>query len=152
MSGKASRNSTVAASASWVGMSPAEAITRSGSPPSSLLAQSQMPMPLVQWLIAACMSMILQVQLLVADDHVHVVHAAQAMVGDREQGIHVGRKINARDRRALVEHHVEETGILVGEAVVILPPDGGSDQQIQGSDIGAPRQVAARSPAISRAG
>ena len=39
------------------GMSPAEASTTSGSPLWSLLAQSQMPMPLVQCLIAASMSM-----------------------------------------------------------------------------------------------
>ena len=34
-------------------MSPAQAITTSGSPPSSLLAKSQIPMPRVQWRIAS---------------------------------------------------------------------------------------------------
>ncbi len=33
-------------------MSPQQAITTSGSPPWSLLAQSQMPMPRVQWRMA----------------------------------------------------------------------------------------------------
>ena len=39
-----------------VGMSPQLAMTTSGSAPWSLLAQSQMPMPLVQCSIAASMS------------------------------------------------------------------------------------------------
>ena len=34
-------------------MSPAEAMTTSGSPPSSLLAKSQIPIPRVQWRIAS---------------------------------------------------------------------------------------------------
>ena len=55
ISGNSCRNSTVAAKASCVGISPAEAITRSGSLPWSLLAQSQMPMPFVQCVIASSM-------------------------------------------------------------------------------------------------
>ena len=43
---------STAASASRVGTSPALAMTTSGSPPWSLLAQSQIPMPRVQWRIA----------------------------------------------------------------------------------------------------
>ena len=54
--GKCSRSSTVAAKASWVGMSPQPTITTSGSEPWSVLAQSQMPMPLVQCLMALSMS------------------------------------------------------------------------------------------------
>ena len=41
---------------SKLGMSPQLAITRSGSAPWSLLAQSQMPMPLAQWRVAASAS------------------------------------------------------------------------------------------------
>src|SRR4029450_4415570 len=41
------------ASVSRVGTSPQHAITTSGSPPSSLDAHAQMPMPAAQWLIAA---------------------------------------------------------------------------------------------------
>ena len=52
-SGNVSRRSAVAASASSVATSPAHAITASGSRPSSLLAQSQMPMPFAQCAIAA---------------------------------------------------------------------------------------------------
>ena len=51
---------------------------------------------------------VLQMDLLVGDDHVDVVLAAQAVVGDREQAVHVRRQIDARDVGALVHHHVEE--------------------------------------------
>ena len=53
--------------------------------PRSLLAQSQMPMPLVQCLIAASMSRYCRCICLSRDDHVDVVLAAQAVVGDRQQ-------------------------------------------------------------------
>ena len=43
-------SSDVAARVSSVGTSPAQAITTSGSPPQSLLAHSQIPMPAVQCL------------------------------------------------------------------------------------------------------
>ena len=42
---------------------------------------------------------VLQMQLLVADDHVDVVLAAQAVVGHRQQAVHVGRQIDAGDVR-----------------------------------------------------
>ena len=85
----------------------------------------------------------LQMLLLVADDHVDVVLAAQAMIGDRQQAIDVGRQVDARDVGALVDHHIEEAGILMGEAVVILPPHGRGDQQVQRGDRLAPRQMVA---------
>ena len=56
-SGRRSRRIAVAASASSVGTSPQEAITTSGSTPSSLLARFQMPMPLAQWMTASSMVM-----------------------------------------------------------------------------------------------
>src|SRR4030043_2284469 len=54
-SGKFSRSRAVAARASVVGMSPAHAITTSGALPWSLLAQSQMAMPLEQCWMASSM-------------------------------------------------------------------------------------------------
>jgi hypothetical protein len=33
--------------------------------------------------------------------------------------------------RAFVDDHVEKTGVLVGETVVVLPPDQGGDQQVE---------------------
>ena len=44
---------------------------------------------------------------------------------------------------ALVDDDVEEAGILMGEAVVVLPPDGGCDQQVERRDDSPPRQVVA---------
>ena len=38
----------------------------------------------------------------------------------------------------LLTHEIEEAGILVGEAVVILPPDRGGDQQVERRDRRAP--------------
>jgi hypothetical protein len=55
-SGKCWRSIFTAASVSSVGTSPQQAMTTSGSPPSSLLAHSQMPSPAVQCLIASSMS------------------------------------------------------------------------------------------------
>jgi hypothetical protein len=37
----------------------------------------------------------------------------------------IGRKVNTHDLGLLVHHKVDETGILVGEAVVILTQQGG---------------------------
>ena len=47
----------------------------------------------------------LQVLLLVGDDHVDVVLAAQAVIGDRQERVGVGRQVDADHRRPLVRHH-----------------------------------------------
>ena len=72
--------------------------------------------------------------------HVDVMPAAQAVIEDRQQTIGVGRQINAHDIGLLVDHVVEETGILVREAVVILLPDVGGEQIVQRRDLPAPGQ------------
>src|SRR5215831_16992215 len=74
---------------------------------------------------------VLKVQLLVGNDHVDVVLASEAMVRDRQQAVRVGRQINASHGGALIQNNVEEAGILVGEAVVVLPPNSGGDQEVQ---------------------
>ena len=69
--------------------------------------------------------------LFVRDDDVGVIDAPQAMVGDRQQAmvgdrqqaIGVGRQVDADHARALVGNHVQEAGILVRKAVVVLAPD-----------------------------
>ena len=86
---------------------------------------------------------VLQVHLLVGDDHVDVVLAPQAVIGDGQEAVHVRRKIDASDGRALVHHHVEEAGVLMREAVVILPPDRRRDQQVQRCDVSPPGQMVA---------
>ena len=55
-SGSRRRSRSTAASVSSVGTSPAQAMTTSGTPPWSLLAQLQMPMPTLQCRTAASMS------------------------------------------------------------------------------------------------
>ena len=79
-------------------------------------------------------------RLLVGDDDVEVVAGAQAVVGDAEQAVGVGRQIDAHDVGALVGDDVEEAGVLVGEAVVVLPPDERGDEQVDGGDGRAPAE------------
>ena len=72
--------------------------------------------------------------------HVDVMPAAQAVIEDRQQTIGVGRQVNAHDVGLLVDDVVEEAGILVREAVVILLPDVGGEQIVQRRDLPAPGQ------------
>ena len=84
-SGNSFRSSAVAASASCVGISPAQAITTSGS--NSLIVAGLTPdTDAFRAMRDRCIHVqILQVHLLVADDHVDVVLAAQTMIGDGQQ-------------------------------------------------------------------
>ena len=70
-----------------MGTSPQQAMTTSGSPPRSLLAHSQMPMPAVQCLTACVHVQPLRRGLLAGHDHVDVVAAPQAVVGDAESSV-----------------------------------------------------------------
>jgi hypothetical protein len=71
---------------------------------------------------------VLQVILLVADDDINIVMAAQAVIGGGQQAVDIRRQVDASDMGILVHHHVQESGILVGEAVVVLAPHGGGDE------------------------
>src|SRR5215475_2837837 len=53
------------------------------------------------------------------------------MVGDGEQAVRIGRKIDAADAGLLVHYDVEEARVLMREAVVILLPDVRGKQVIQ---------------------
>ena len=90
--------------------------------------------------------------LLAGDDDVHVVAAAQAVVGHREQRVRIGRQIDADDLRLLVHDVIDEAGILMAEAVVVLPPDVRREQVVQRGDRPAPGNVAASPSATWRAG
>ena len=151
-SGNSSRSSTVAARASCVGMSPAEAMTTSGS--HTLVVTRPVPDAdaLGAVLNRGIHIQVLKMELLVGNDHIDVVLASEAVVGNRQQAIRVGRKINASDLGALVQHNVEETGILVRETVMVLPPDRRSDQKVQRRDLLAARRGDCRSTATSHAG
>ncbi len=135
------RRRSTAASVSSVGMSPAQASTTSGSPPSSLLAQSQMPMPRVQWRIASSIDEPVRRGLLAGDDHVDVVAAAQAVVGDREQRVRVRRQVDPDDLGLLVDDVVDEARVLVAEAVVVLAPDVRAQQVVERGDRAPPGDV-----------
>src|SRR5204863_898395 len=64
----------------------------------------------------------LQCGLFTSHDDVDAVAVAQAMIGDREQRIRIRRQIDANDGRLLVDDEIEETGVLMAESVVVLPP------------------------------
>ncbi len=65
---------------------------------------------------------------LLAGDDDDAAPTSQAVVGDPQQGVRVGRQIHAHERRLLVQHVVDEAGILVAEAVMLLPPDMRGEQ------------------------
>ena len=81
--------------------------------------------------------------LFAGDDHIDVVAAAQAMVGDREEAVGVGRQIHADHLGLLVHDVIDEAGILVREPIVILPPDMRTEQVIERRDGPPPRNVIA---------
>src|ERR1700730_698019 len=72
--------------------------------------------------------------LLSGADEIDIVAAAQAVIGDREQAIRVGRKINADHVGFFVSDVVDEAGVLVGETIVVLAPDMGGEQVVEGSN------------------
>lgn len=76
--------------------------------------------------------------LLVGDDDIDVVGTAETVVGDREETISIRWEVDAYDFRAFVGHDVEETWILVGEAIVILSLDGGGKENIEGRALDTP--------------
>ena len=79
--------------------------------------------------------------LLARHDHVHVVAAAQAVVADREQRVRVGRQIDPDHLCLLVHDVVDEAGVLVREAVVVLPPDVRAEQVVERGDRAPPRNL-----------
>src|ERR1039457_1073303 len=148
--GRRSRRMETAASVSSVGTSPQQAMTTSGATPWSLLAHCQMPMPSVvataghdhvgrNALVVAgplpdanALGAVLdggvhrqplRRRVFACDHDVDVMAAAQAVVHHRQQAVRVRRKVNPHDLGLLVYNVIDETGILVRKAVVILAPD-----------------------------
>ena len=111
-------------------MSPALAITTSGSAPCVVAG----PVPDADSFGAVVDGRfhveILQMRLLVGHDDVDVIAAAQAMIRHAQQTVGIGRKIDAHNVRALVGDDIEKARVLMSKAVVILPPDQRSDQQV----------------------
>ena len=84
----------------------------------------------------------LQRRLFAGDDDVHIVAAAQAVIGDGEQGVGIGRQIYAYNVSFFIHHVIDESRILVCEAVMILAPNVRGQQIIQRRDRSAPGKVA----------
>ena len=82
-------------------------------------------------------------RLLAGNDDIDEIAAAQAVVGHRKQTIGVGRQINADDFGLLVDDMVDEAGILVAEAVVILAPNVAGQQIIKRGDRPPPANMIA---------
>ena len=80
-------------------------------------------------------------RVLARDHDVDVMAAAQAVVHHRQQAVGIRRQVDAHDIGLLVHDVVDEAGILVGEAVVILAPDVRGQQVVQRGDLAPPRQL-----------
>ncbi len=94
----------------------------------------------------------LQRGLLSGHDHVDVIAAAQAMIGHRQQAVGVGRKIDAHDVGFLVDHMIDEAGILMAESVVILPPHVRREQVIERRNRAGAREWSGKPSATWHAG
>ena len=77
-------------------------------------------------------------RMLAGDDYVHIVAAAQAVIGHRQQAVGIGRQVHADDVCLLVDHVIDEARVLVGEAVMILPPYVRTQQVVQRGQASSP--------------
>jgi hypothetical protein len=64
------------------------------------------------------------------------------MIGDPEQGVGVGRKVDPDDDGPLVGDEIDEAGVLMAEAVMILPPDMRGQEIVERGNRAAPGQRA----------
>jgi hypothetical protein len=56
----------------------------------------------------------------------------------REQTVTIRRKVDADNFRALVGDDIKETGVLVSETIVVLTPDNGSQENVEGGNLSTP--------------
>ena len=140
-SGTCSRSSHARPASPWVGMSPAQASTTSGS---SLGRSVPGPAPRSTPRRAVrgrrLEVEVLELRLLVDHDEVHVVVAAEAVVGHREQAVGVRRQVDAGHLALLGAHGVDQARALVAEAVVVVAPAGRGQQDVERRDRPPPRQ------------
>ena len=66
------------------------------------------------------------------------------MVGDRQEGVGVRRQVDAHDRGLLVHDMVDESRVLMGEAVVVLAPDMARQEIVERRDGPSPRDLLRR--------
>ena len=82
-----------------------------------------------------------QRRLLARHDDVDVVAAAQAVIGHRQQRVGVRRQVHPHHLGPLVGDVVDEAGILMRCAVMVLTPNMGRQKVIQRCDRPPPRQA-----------
>jgi hypothetical protein len=56
----------------------------------------------------------------------------------REQTVSIRRKVDADNLGTLVGNDIKEARILVSETIVVLTPDNGSQENVEGSNLGTP--------------
>ena len=83
-------------------------------------------------------------RLLAGDDDVDVVATAETVVGDGEQRVRVRRQVDADELGLLVDHVVDEAGILVREAVVVLTPHVRREEVVERGDGPPPGDLPGR--------
>ena len=85
----------------------------------------------------------LRCRLLAGDDHIDHVAAAQTVIRDTQQRVCIGRQIDADDLRLLVDDVIDEAGVLMAEAVMVLAPDMRGQQIVERGDRPPPRDLLA---------
>jgi hypothetical protein len=98
-------------------------MTTSGAPPWSLLAHDHDADALAAMPDRGIHRKPLRRRMLAGDHHVDVVAAAQAVIHHDSRQLASGGRYTRTILGLLVHDVIDETGILVGEAVVILAPD-----------------------------
>ena len=83
-------------------------------------------------------------RLLAGHHDVDILATAQAVIHHRQQGVGVGRQVDPHHIGLLVHHVVDEPGVLVRVAVVVLAPDVRSQQDVERGDVAPPGHLAAR--------
>ena len=123
------------------GTSPQHARTTSASEPSSLRG----PRPHADAPRAVDDRLVhrqpVQRRLFAGDDHVHIVPAPQAVICDRKKGVGVreeGRRV--RCAAFLLTTMIDEPGILVRKAIVVLAPHVRAQQVVERGNRLAPRE------------
>ena len=56
----------------------------------------------------------------------------------RKQAVSIGRKIDSNNFGTLVGNYIQEARVLVGEAVVVLSPDNGCQEDVEGGNPDTP--------------
>ena len=82
-------------------------------------------------------------RVLARHNDVHIVAALDAVVKAGEQAVGIRRQIHAHDIGLLVGRMVEEAGVLMRKAVVVLLPDVRGEDVVERGDVLPPRQLAA---------